>query len=113
VRLLLRLVFFFLCGHIQPLVYARGNGFDFGAKLLLNLVQVKAVIVRDEIDGQAQMTKATGTPNAVKIGFRVLWKVKIDDHIHSLYVNAPSKQVYTHKVSASSVSEVMENTIPV
>jgi len=102
-----------LRGDVKPLIDYRGDGFYLGAQLLFDLVQVKAVFIGDEVDGQSQMTKASSTTDAVEIGLRVLWEVKIDDNIHRLYINPPSKQVCTHKVSASTIPKIVENSIPV
>lgn len=47
-----------LC-DIQALIDAARNGLDLGAQLLFNALQVKAVIIRDQVDRQTQVPKAT------------------------------------------------------
>lgn len=46
-----------LC-HIQTLVNGAGNGLDVSHQLLLDGLQVEAVIRRDQVDGQTQVPKA-------------------------------------------------------
>ena len=83
------------------------------AQLFLDAVQVEAVIVCDKIDAQARVTKAATAANAVQVGLGVLGEIEIDHHVHTLNVNASGKKVRRDQTSASSVPEVMENTIPV
>lgn len=46
-------------GHIKALIDAAGDGLDLSAQLLLYALQVEAIVVRDQIDGQTQMSKAS------------------------------------------------------
>lgn len=45
-------------GHVQALVNDAWDGFDLRSQLLLDPFQVEAVIVGDEVDGEAQVSKA-------------------------------------------------------
>lgn len=45
-------------GHIQALVDDAWDGFDLCSQLLLDPFQVEAVIVSDEVDGEAQVSEA-------------------------------------------------------
>ena len=54
-------------GDVEPLVNVARNGLDLGAKLLLDAVEVEAVLVRDEVDGETEVTKATGSTDTVEI----------------------------------------------
>lgn len=45
-------------GHVQALVDDAWDGFDLCSQLLLDPFQVEAVIVGDEVDGEAQVSKA-------------------------------------------------------
>ena len=45
--------------HIQAFVNAARNGLYLSAQLLLNALQVKAVIIGDQINGQTQVSKTT------------------------------------------------------
>ena len=60
-----------------------GNRLDLCAQLLLDAVQVEAVIVCDKIDTQAQVTKAARAANAVQVGLGVLGEIEIDHHVHT------------------------------
>lgn len=44
--------------HVQALVDNARDGFDLCSQLLLDPFQVEAVIISDEVDGEAQVSKA-------------------------------------------------------
>lgn len=44
-------------GHVQALVDAGGDGLDVRHQLVLDGLQVVAVLRRDQVDGQAQMAE--------------------------------------------------------
>lgn len=52
--------------HIQALVNVAWYGFNFSSQLLLNTFQVESIIIGDQVDGQAEMTKATLTKIEIK-----------------------------------------------
>lgn len=78
---------------VEGPVHYRGDGLDLSAQLLLNAIEVQAVVVGDEIDGETQVTKTSGSTNAVEIRLRVLGKVKVDDHIDGRDVNTTSEEI--------------------
>lgn len=80
-------------GAVECLLDGRGDGSDLCAQLLLYAVQVEAVVVGDEIDGQAQVAKPAGATHSVQVGLGVLGEVKIDDHVDGLDVDAPGEEV--------------------
>ncbi len=51
------------------------------------------VVVRDEVDGDTEVTVAAGSPDAVQVRLGVLREVKVDHHVHRLDVYTPRKQV--------------------
>ena len=57
---------------------------------------------RDEIDRQAKVTEAARSTNTMQIRLTIPGKIKIDDHIHGLNINATSKQVTANEVAAST-----------
>ncbi len=59
------------------------------------------------------MTKTTGSTNPVQICFAKLWKIEVDNYIHSRYVNSTGEEISTHEISAAAILKVVENTIPV
>lgn len=89
------------------------NGGDLRAELLLDTVEVEAIFVRYQVDGESQMTKPTRSANAVKVGFRVLGEIKVDDDVDSLNIDTTSKEVGAHEVSTHPVAEVMEDAVTV
>lgn len=52
--------------HIQALVNVAWYGFNFSSQLLLNTFQVESIIIGDQVDGQAKMTKATSKKKKTK-----------------------------------------------
>ena len=48
----------------------------------------------DEVDCKPKVTETTGATYSVEVGFRCLREVKVDDHVHSLNVNASCQQVW-------------------
>ena len=52
------------------------------------------VLVCDKVDCKPQVIEMTRVTYSVEVGLRCLGEVKVDDHIHSLNVNAMSQQVW-------------------
>jgi hypothetical protein len=132
VRLLLRLLLLLLRLLLRRLVYGGRDGsgdrlggiidiellldglrdrLDLGAQLGFDLVEVVTVVPIDEVDGQTKMAEATRTANAMEIGFSILRKVKVDDDIDGLNVNATGQEVGAHQVAAYAVAEIVEDTV--
>ena len=59
------------------------------------------------------MAEATTATNAMQIGFRVLRKVKVDDNVDGLNVDAARKEIGRHEVARRARAKVVENTIAV
>lgn len=49
-------------GHVEALVDAAGDGLDVGHQLLLDGLQVEAVLRGDQVDGQTQVAKPPWLP---------------------------------------------------
>lgn len=45
--------------HVKALVNVAWYGFYFSSQLLLNTFQVESIIIGDQVDGQAEMSKTT------------------------------------------------------
>lgn len=45
-------------GHVQALVNDAWDGLDFCSKLLFDPLQVEAIIICDEVDGETQVSEA-------------------------------------------------------
>jgi hypothetical protein len=80
---------------------------------LFNPVDIETVLVGHEVNGETQMTKASGTTNSVKIGLRVLGEIKVDDDIDSLNVNTTCEQIRTNEIPADTIAEIVEDAIAV
>jgi hypothetical protein len=59
------------------------------------------------------MTKSTRTAYTMKVCLRILGKIEVDNHIHSLNVDTAGKQVRAYQVSANTVPKVMKDTVAV
>jgi len=64
---------------------------------MLNLLEIEPVLVSNEIDSDTEMTKTTRPPNTVQVSLRHLWKVKVDDNIHSLDINSSREEIWRTK----------------
>jgi hypothetical protein len=98
-------------GHVQGLVDHLRDGPDFRAELLLNAVEGKAIFIRDEVDGDTQVSEASGPTDAMQVRFRHPREVKVDDDIDGLNVDAASEEVGADQVAAQAISEVVEHSI--
>ena len=78
---------------IQPLLNRLRNRLNLRAQLLLDLVQIEPVLIRDQIDRQTQMSKATTSAHTMEVSLRVLGKVKVDNDVHSLDVDTAGEEV--------------------
>jgi hypothetical protein len=81
------------------------------AQFLFNPVQIETVLIGHEINGEAEMSKASRSTNSVEICLRVLGEVKVDNDIDSLDIDAAGKEIGTDEVSADTIAEVMENAV--
>jgi hypothetical protein len=97
--------------NIQPLIDLLWNGLYLRPQFLLDAIQVKPILVRDEVDGESQMTKTSRPAYAVEVRFRVLWKVKVDDDIDSLDIYTTGEEIGADEISADAVAEIMENAV--
>lgn len=72
---------------------------------MLDAVQAVAVLVGDEVDGQAKVAEPPGAAHAVQVGLGALGEVKVDDHIHGLDVDAAGEEVCTAAQAGSAGSK--------
>src|SRR5947208_15109579 len=49
----------------------------------------------------------------MKIGFGVLWKVEINDNVHSLDINTAGEKIRANKIARNAVSEIMEYLVAI
>lgn len=80
-------------GHVERFVDHLRNGLDLRAELVFNAVQRKPVLVSNQVDGNAQMSKSARTANPVQVRFGHLRKIEIDDHVDSLNIDTAGEQV--------------------
>ena len=100
-------------GDIKCTIDVLRDGSNLRPKLLLDTVEVKTIFIRHQVDGKAQMSEPTGTTDTVKISFRVLGEIKVDDNIDGLNINTTGKEVRAHEVSTHAVAEVVEDAVTV
>mmetsp|Transcript_2200 Transcript_2200/g.7977 ORF Transcript_2200/g.7977 Transcript_2200/m.7977 type:complete len:876 (+) Transcript_2200:144-2771(+) len=89
------------------------DGLDFGAELLLNLVQIVAVVVRNEVDGEAEVAEAAGAADAVQVRLRVFREIEIDHDVDRLNVDAAGEEIGRDEIAARAVPEVVKDAIAV
>ena len=73
-----------------------GDWLDLCAQLLLDAVEVVAVLVSHKIDAQTKVAKTARSPDSVEVGLGVLGEVKVDHDIHRLDVDATGEKVRGH-----------------
>lgn len=98
---------------VELLVDGLWNGCNLGTKLLLDSVEVEAIIPIDQVDGHSQMSETSGSTNAMEISLRILRKIEIDDHVHGLDVDTTSKKIRADKIAAYTVPEIMKDAVTI
>lgn len=76
---------------VEGLVNSLRNRLDLRSEFLFNAVEVEAIFVGNEVDGETKVTESSGTTDTVKVGFRVLGEVEVDDNVDGLNVDTASK----------------------
>jgi len=67
---------------------------------MTRIIATIPVLVCDEINGDAEVAETPRTADAVKVRLGMFGKVKVNNNVDSLNVNAASKQVCTQNMSA-------------
>lgn len=58
------------------------------------------------------MAESTGTTDTMKVCFGVLWEVEVDNDVDGLNVDTACEKVRAYEVATDTLSEVVEDTIP-
>ena len=74
-------------GDVKGTIDMLGDGGNLRPELLFDAVKVKTILVRDQVDGETQMTESAGTTDTVKVSFRVLGEIEVDDDIDRLNID--------------------------
>lgn len=98
---------------VKLLVNVLGDGLDFSAQLLLNLIQVEAVLPVDQVNSETQVTETAGTTNTVQVGLSVLGEIEVDDDVDGLNIDTTSQQIGADEVAAHAVAEIVEHSVTV
>ncbi len=96
---------------IKVLINHSWDWLNLSAKLLLNIVKVEAILPVNEVDGETEVSKTSGTTNAMQVGLGVLWEIEVDNDVDSLDINTAGKQIRANKVTANTVAEIVENAV--
>jgi len=107
------LLFLVKLRHVQRLVDVPRNGPDLCAELLLDPVQGKPVVVGDEVDRNAEVTKPAAAADPVQVSLGHLGEIEVDDNVYSLDVDAPGEEVAADEVPTQPSAEVVEDSVPV
>lgn len=84
--------------HVQALIDRLWYRLDLGAEFLLDSVQIEAVVVGYEVDGETQVTETTGATDTMEVGLSVLGEVEVDDDVDGLDIDTASEKVYEELV---------------
>lgn len=76
---------------VEVFIDHRWDGLDFSAKLLLDVVEVEAILPVDQVDRKTKVPETSGTTNAMQVGLSVLWEIKVDNNIDRLDIDTASK----------------------
>lgn len=79
--------------NIKVLVDVRRDGLNLRSELLLDLVQVETIFVGDQVDRHTKMTVSTTSSDTMKIGFRVLGEVEVDDDVDGLDIDTSREEI--------------------
>ena len=101
-----------LCS-IKLFVDSLRDGLNVSVELFLNSLEIVSVVVGDEVDGETQVAEPSRSTDTVQVGLGHIRKVKVNNAIDGLNVNASSEQVGTYKISASALSKVVKHSISV
>lgn len=110
---LVELLFGLILGNVKMRVDDLRDWLDLSAQLLLDFVQSISVVISDEIDSNTQMTESTRSANTVQVGLGHFREIEVDDHVDGLDINTTSKQVRADQVTASTVAEIVEDSVSV
>ena len=97
---------------IKQVIYL-GDRPNLGAKLVLDPVERKPVVIGDQVDGDAEMAEATRTADPMQVRLRHLGKIEVNHHVHGLYVDTASEQVGANQITTEARSEIVEYPVPV
>ncbi len=76
-------------------------------------MHVEPVLVRDEVNGDAEVAEATGPANPVQVRLRHLGEIEVDDDVDGLDVDASREEVRADEVAAKAGPEVVEDPVAV
>lgn len=96
---------------VERLVDAGRNGLNLGAKVLLDIVQIEAVVPVDEIDSEAEVAVSSRTADTMEVCLGVLGEIEVDDHVHGLNINTSGQEIGADEVAADAVAEIVEDAV--
>ena len=99
--------------NVEVLLNDLRNGLNLSTKFLFDPIQVETVFPVDQVNSQTQVSKTTRTTNTMQIRLCVLGKVKVDYNVDCLDIDTTGEQVGADKVSAYTITEVVENAVTV
>ena len=89
------------------------NWLDGGAKLLFNPVKVVPVFCGDQVHRDTKVAETARPANPVQVCLGHAWKVKVDDNVDGLNVNASGEEIRAHQITTKSLSKVVKHSVPV
>ena len=64
---------------IQSLVDGGRDRLDLRTKVFLDLVQIETIVVRDQVDREAEVTETARPADAMQVRLRALREIEVDD----------------------------------
>ena len=98
---------------VKAPVNGGGDGADLGTELLLDPSEGVTILVRDEVDGKAEVAEPSRAADAVQVGLGVLGEVEVNNNVDGLDVDTAGEEVRRHEVAGGTVAELMEDTVAV
>ncbi len=89
-----------------------GHGVDLGVKFLLNLDHVLLVILSDEVDRQADLSKPATSTDSVQVGAAFVGEVEVDDHVNCRHIDTSGNQIWAYQSLELSLPETLEHLGP-
>lgn len=74
-------------------------------------MQREAILVRDQIDRDTQVTESSGTTDAMQVGLGHAREVEVDDDVDGLHVDTAREEIGTDEIATESGAEVVEHAV--
>lgn len=84
-------------GDIKWFVNHFWNRLNFRAQLGFDAMKSEAIVVRDQIDGDTEMSESARSTDTMQVRFGHFRKIEIDDNVDGLNVDTTSEKICLEK----------------